>query len=210
MCIRDSGYTTITAKQLAAYLRGEEELPKKPVILTIDDGKYGVYKYMYPLLKEYHMTAVLAVIGEEIDSASENLEERAKDPAPFCTWDEIKEMSLSGTVEIVSHSYEKHRYNYNGHRGANIGQSEEEEVFFQAAKMDFQKMDTKLKEITGKGAVAFSYPYSYRSDPVSYTHLDVYKRQPMRRDCSPMEMQIRKVRILTLWQTLSVKGILLK
>ena len=104
------------------------------------------------------------MIGEEIDSASENLEERAKDPAPFCTWDEIKEMSLSGTVEIVSHSYEKHRYNYNGHRGANIGQSEEEEVFFQAAKMDFQKMDTKLKEITGKGAVAFSYPYSYRSD----------------------------------------------
>ena len=39
----ENGYTTITARELAGYLNGEGEIPEKPVILTIDDGKFGVY-----------------------------------------------------------------------------------------------------------------------------------------------------------------------
>ncbi len=162
--LTDNGYTTITTAQLAAYLNGTETLPEKPVILTIDDGKYGVYKNAYPLLEKYNMTAVLAVIGEQIDLATDQPESRATDPAPFCTWEEIGEMSRSGTVEIVSHTYTKHRYNYNGHRGADIAENEEEDAFYLAAKKDYQKMDLKLKEETDTGTLAMAYPYSFRSE----------------------------------------------
>ncbi len=162
--LTDNGYTTITTEQLAAYLNGTEALPEKPVILTIDDGKYGVYKHAYPLLKKYNMTAVLAMIGEQIDLATDQPENRATDPAPFCTWEEIGEMSRSGTVEIVSHTYTKHRYNYNGRRGADIAENEEESAFYLAAKKDYQKMDLKLKKEIDTGTLAMAYPYSFRSE----------------------------------------------
>ena len=64
--LQQNGYTTITVRELAQYLNGQGEMPEKPVILTIDDGKLGVYKNAFPLLQKYNMKAVLAVIGIEI------------------------------------------------------------------------------------------------------------------------------------------------
>ena len=161
--LRDNGYTTITTAQLTAWLKGTGTLPSKPVMLTIDDGKYGVYKNAWPLLQKYQMTAVLSVIGEEIDKATQDPGNRTNDVAPYCTWDEIGEMSDSGAIEIVSHTYTKHRYDYEGHQGANIAENESEDTFFQSANKDYRMMDTKLKKITGSGTVAMAYPYSKRS-----------------------------------------------
>ena len=48
--LQENGYTTITVRELAQYLNGQGEIPEKPVILTIDDGKLGVYKNAFPLL----------------------------------------------------------------------------------------------------------------------------------------------------------------
>lgn len=100
--LRDHGYTTITTKQLIDFMEGKGELPEKPVLLTIDDGKLGVYRNMYPLLKKYHMTASLSVIGEEIDKADAGVQTKEMMEAPFCTWSQISEMSASGYVEIIS------------------------------------------------------------------------------------------------------------
>lgn len=161
--LKENGYTTITAAQLIACLKGEAVLPEKPVMLTIDDGKLGVYRHAYPLLKQYGMTAVLAVIGERIDKAEATLPQREQEEAPYCTWEEIKEMSDSGALEIVSHSYTRHRYRNNGHTGANMKVGESETAFYQIAFKDYERMELKLKEVTGKGAAAFSYPYSVRS-----------------------------------------------
>lgn len=161
--LRDNGYTTITTAQLAAWLRGTGTLPDKPVMLTIDDGKYGVYKNAWPLLQQYDMTAVLAVIGEEIDAATRHPNNRPDDPAPFCTWDEIGEMSRSGTIEIISHSYTKHRFHDEGRQGANLAENEEASAFLAVAQKDYLMMDGKLKETCGTGAPALAYPYSIRS-----------------------------------------------
>ena len=80
--LQQNGYTTITVRELAQYLNGQGEMPEKPVILTIDDGKLGVYKNAFPLLQKYNMKAVLAVIGIEIHGASEAPELRSESPAP--------------------------------------------------------------------------------------------------------------------------------
>lgn len=161
--LKSHGYTTITSSQLADYLNGRGKLPDKAVMLTIDDGKLGVYKHAYPLLQKYGMTAVLAVIGESIDAAEEDPQARTSDPAPYCTWEEIKEMSDSGALEIVSHSYTRHRYQNNGYTGADIKSGESESAFYQTALMDYERMERKLREVTGKGTVTLSYPYSRRS-----------------------------------------------
>lgn len=163
--LQENGYTTITVRELAQYLSGQGEMPQKPVILTIDDGKLGVYKNAFPLLQKYDMKAVLSVIGTEIHAANEAPELRTESPAPYCTWAELAEMSSSGHVEIASHSYGFHVYQNNGRIGADCGGVDTLAEFRMEAYKDFRMMQDCLKNYDIPAAVTFAYPYSARSVP---------------------------------------------
>jgi len=91
-------------------------LPKKPICLVFDDGYYDFYKYIYPLLQEYNLKALLAVVPKFIlDDTDKDTHMRLNHEhnelfneyknATFCTYKELQEMSDSGLVQIVSHSY---------------------------------------------------------------------------------------------------------
>ena len=87
--------------------------------MSFDDGFYDFYKYVFPVLKKLKIKALLAIPIKYI------LNETTIDPkirlsvgykeamkgviyktkAPFCTWQEIKQMVDSNLVEIASHSY---------------------------------------------------------------------------------------------------------
>ncbi|MDO4845260.1 MAG: polysaccharide deacetylase family protein [Oscillospiraceae bacterium] len=162
--LKNHGYTTITTAALAAYLEGGEALPKKPVILSIDDGKYSVYKWAWPLLKQYGMTGTLAVIGSMIDAATEAPQERANTKAPYCTWDEIGEMAASGAMEIISHTQNLHAFSHDGRQGANCAPDETAEAYLPLAKVDRNMIAGKIKQATGLTAYALAYPYSIRSE----------------------------------------------
>lgn len=161
--LRDNGYTTITAADLANYLEGEGEMPEKPIILTIDDGKYRVYKWAWPLLMKYGMKGSLAVIGDKIDDATRAPEKRENDDKPFCTWDEIKEMHDSGAMEIVSHTQNLHVFLKDGRSGADLAPGESLENYMKFSMSDAGEILGKIKEVTGCDAVAMAYPYSVRS-----------------------------------------------
>ena len=163
--LQQNGYTTITVRELALYLNGQGEMPEKPVILTIDDGKLGVYKNAFPLLQKYNMKAVLAVIGIEIHTASESPELRYESPAPYCTWAELAEMSASGHVEIASHSYGLHVYQHDGRIGADCGEPDTMADFQMDAYKDFRTLQDCLNNYDIPSAVTFAYPYSVRSIP---------------------------------------------
>lgn len=161
--LRQNGYTTITVQELALYLNGQGEVPEKPVILTIDDGKLGVYKNAFPLLQKYDMKAVLSVIGTEICAASEAPELRFESPAPYCTWAELAEMSASGHVEIASHSYGLHVYQHDGRIGADCGEPDTMADFRMDAYKDFRTLQDCLENYDIPSAATFAYPYSVRS-----------------------------------------------
>lgn len=161
--LSENGYTTITASQLVSYLEGSGSLPDKPVILTIDDGKYGVYKRAWPLLKQYNMKAVLAVIGSRIDQAVAAIDKRELSEAPYCTWDEIGEMSDSGVIEIISHTYNLHIFNHDGREGACTAENETSAQYLPMAQKDFVKITRKIYEVTNSRTIAMAYPYSKRT-----------------------------------------------
>ena len=163
--LQENGYTTITVRELAQYLNGQGEMPEKPVILTIDDGKLGVYKNAFPLLQKYNMKAVLAVIGTEIHAASEAPDQRSENPAPYCTWTELAEMSASGHMEIASHSYGFHVYQHDGRIGADCGEPDTMADFRMDAYKDFRTLQDCLENYDIPTAVTFAYPYSVRSIP---------------------------------------------
>ncbi len=58
------GYTCISFEDHSLSRRGELVLPKKPVILTFDDGYSDVYKYALPVLKEFGVRATVFVLGD--------------------------------------------------------------------------------------------------------------------------------------------------
>lgn len=96
-----------------------EQHPSTSVCLTFDDAYADFYHFVFPLLQELELKAVLAVpVKFILDDCSHSMAERLAVPyqacmegdtyqrlAPFCTWKEIKTMHNSGLVKIASHSY---------------------------------------------------------------------------------------------------------
>jgi peptidoglycan/xylan/chitin deacetylase (PgdA/CDA1 family) len=90
--LADSGCITITPDELYAGLRGEVELPPKPVLITFDDGYIDNYTNAFPILKKYNLRATIFVIPA-FASVYPN----------YMTWEQLKEMEANG-ITIESHT----------------------------------------------------------------------------------------------------------
>lgn len=86
------GYVTITPDELYSGLNGELELPKKPVLITFDDGYADNYANAFPILKYYGMRATIFVIPAFVGVYKN-----------YLTWDELREMADNG-ISIESHT----------------------------------------------------------------------------------------------------------
>lgn len=156
----DNGYTTIVVQDLLNYVEQGVPLPEKPVMLTFDDGYYNNYLYVYPLLKQYNCRAVISVIGVYSEKFSET-----EDFSPFyshLSWDQIREMSQSGLVEIQNHSYDLHKNT--AHLGAKKIRGETNAAYSARLSEDVGKLQSLLKEKTGIEPTAFTYPFGAVSD----------------------------------------------
>lgn len=109
--LRDNGYHVVSVDQILAARNGGPTLPDKAVLLTFDDGYSSFYRRVYPLLKAYKWSAVLAPVGTWIDTATDKKVDfggLSTDRDRFATWKQITEMSKSGLVEIGAHTYASH------------------------------------------------------------------------------------------------------
>jgi len=111
--LRGNGYTPVSLDDILAARAGGRPLPAKAVLLTFDDAYISFYTRVYPLLRAFGYPAVLAVVGNWIETPQgEGVRYGEKDTVPrasFPTWGELREMADSGLVEIASHSYDLHR-----------------------------------------------------------------------------------------------------
>lgn len=165
--LKNNGYTTITSDDVIEYLFHGKVLPPKSVILSIDDGSLGVYTNAYPLLKKYNMKADFNVIGEEIDATWDKLHAggtRDNDDAPYCTWEELQEMSDSGVINICSHTYGLHHYDKSKRTGLKIRENESVEDYTTLVKEDYRLENKCIKGWLNKTPRTVAYPYSRRND----------------------------------------------
>lgn len=114
--LKDQGYHTITSQDLYDYLRKDIALPEKPVLITFDDGYESNYTLAYPVLKKLGMKAVINIVVGFTPGEEEGLFPGGGSTAgaPFLkqnhlTWEQMREMVLSGLIEIQSHTYDSHR-----------------------------------------------------------------------------------------------------
>lgn len=150
--LKNNGYETVVIKDLIDFVNRGRPLPEKPIVLTFDDGNYSDYHYVYPLLKKYQIKAVLSLLGKPIDTYSS--EGRKDINYPNLVWPQITEMLDDGAIEIQSHSYNLH-----GARGSSKRKSEGIEEYQERLKEDLQKMQLRVKEMTGSSPAVFTYPF---------------------------------------------------
>lgn len=68
--LHDNGFTTITPDEFYKWHKGKKEFPKKTVMITFDDGYYGVYHLAYPIIKKYDQAMTVFCIGEKTEEVT--------------------------------------------------------------------------------------------------------------------------------------------
>lgn len=98
------------------------------------------------------MKAVISIIGEITDKYSNEL--RKDINYPNLVWPQINEMIEDGVAEIQNHSYNMHsKY------GSGKLKREGAEAYKARFKSDLEKMQARVKEMTGLSPTIFTYPF---------------------------------------------------
>jgi glycosyltransferase involved in cell wall biosynthesis len=94
--LRLLGYRAVTLDQLAHALRDNEELPRRAVVITIDDGYRDVYEVAFPVLRRHRMAATVFLVSERIGRRNDWGDEGAVAGRPLMNVEEIAEMRRAG------------------------------------------------------------------------------------------------------------------
>jgi len=156
--LKSEGFEAIFIQDLIDFVYFSKPLPEKPVIISFDDGASDFYAYGFPLLKEYDMKAVMAIIGSQTDKYSEDTEEN-KYPIPNLTWTQLREMKDSGLLEVQSHSYNLHK-----DIGSVKRKGESLEDYRTRLSKDLGKLNERVLEELGHVPTAFIFPFGAKSD----------------------------------------------
>lgn len=134
--LKDNDYYFPTWDEVSDFVDGKVDLPKKSVVITIDDGHESLYKLAIPKLDKYKIPATAFIITKNFDAS--NLEKYK-----------------NSTIDFESHTDNMHRPGGTyGHGG-----------IFPALSIDKSVEDLKTSiEKLGGNASALAYPYGDCTD----------------------------------------------
>ncbi|KOY00976.1 poly-beta-1,6-N-acetyl-D-glucosamine N-deacetylase PgaB [Pseudomonas nunensis] len=172
--LRENNYKPVTVDQIIAARNGGPELPPKAILLSFDDGYSSFYTRVLPVLRAYNWHALLAPVGVWIDTPLNQPVDFAGTPrqrSDFLTWDQIREISKSGLVEIAAHTDASHKgvlANPQGnlqpaaatrHYDAVNGRYETEAEFQARMRSDVATITEKIRKVTGYKPRIWVWPY---------------------------------------------------
>jgi peptidoglycan/xylan/chitin deacetylase (PgdA/CDA1 family) len=144
--LRDRGFETVTFEDLTL-----RRLPRKPILLTFDDGYENNHRYLLPLLRKYRMKAVVYILGDR--KVATNFWDTPIGEAehPLLKPAQILEMSKSGLVEFGSHSMRHARL-----------------TLMKSAEIEREVAGSKkaLEDFLKKPIVSFAYPYGFVNEEI--------------------------------------------
>lgn len=140
IALKVAGYHFIKPSELAQAAIGESELPKKPIIITFDDGYRDFYTEVYPVLKRQNVPAINYIVADFI---GKNVN--------YMTEAQIREIVDEGLVGIGSHTLE--------HPNLTLLPPEK-------AKTEIIESKVRLEKRFGVKIEDFAYPGGYDNEAV--------------------------------------------
>lgn len=101
--LRARGYKTILPSDIVAHLKWGKPLPRKPVIITFDDGFLNNLTLVEPVLKINGLRAVVYLITAQ--TAETAADRRSHEGWQCLVWPEILAMQKRGTFVFGGHSH---------------------------------------------------------------------------------------------------------
>ncbi len=152
-----NGYHVLPLAQLNDFLDGKELLPKKSVIITIDDGYRSTYDIAYPILKKHGFAATVYLYSDFVGAGD------------ALNWPQMNEMTASGLIEIQPHS--------KTHANLTLRLPDETDAKYrERTRREVDAPIGVIKERLSVASVSFAYPYG----DVNETIVDMLTHQGVR------------------------------
>ena len=160
IALKEAGFESVFIADLIEFSCNHASLPRKPVVLTFDDGFLNAKTDVLPLLTKYGMKGAVSVVGEFTRQFSEN-----PDPNPayaYLTFSDVRELSESGVFEIGNHTDAMHATS--GRFGAMKKPGESAEAYRAALRGDLEALQRELAQKSGVTPEFFAYPFGAVSE----------------------------------------------
>lgn len=143
--LKDNRFRVITLKELEGFLAGARPIPKRAVVVTIDDGYRSVYDIAYPILRRLGLRATVFVYTDFVGGGL------------ALTWDQMREMRESGVIDIQAHSKSHTSLSPNG-------EEKPGPAYVKRIEDEIEVPHRIFSEKLGAEARYFAYPYGDTSD----------------------------------------------
>lgn len=150
--LKKKNYKTLTLDEFYCWKQKKCQIPRKSVLITMDDGYASNYYLVFPLLKKYEMNAVVFFVGNYVLNVENSIE---NDPKSYMSLKDIENSKIEyPNIEFASHSFDLH------YEGAI------ENLDYQQLELDVKKH----KEINNSSF--FAYPYGHYNNKI----IDILKK----------------------------------
>ncbi|MBN1871088.1 MAG: polysaccharide deacetylase family protein [Candidatus Omnitrophica bacterium] len=136
--LKDNGFTTISLNDLL-FIENEDKLPKKPILLTFDDGHISHYDTVLPILKELGFRGTFFLVVNDMGRPNR------------VSWNQVQLMKKN-KMDIGSHGVHHeimHKYSY------------------QNLIIELKSSKLELEEKLGEEIVSFAIPRGLYSHKIS-------------------------------------------
>lgn len=150
-------FTVVRLSDLAEFLAGRRALPRRAVVITVDDGYESFHRHAYPLLRKYEVPATLFLYTDFVG---------ARDAL---SWAQLGELAASGLVDVQAHS-KTHRNLVQREAG------ETDEAYQRAVEAELRAPRAAIeRRLAAQGVQVrhFAYPFGDANQAV----LDAMRRQ---------------------------------
>jgi peptidoglycan/xylan/chitin deacetylase (PgdA/CDA1 family) len=138
--LKKNGFTVVSLADFHDFNKGHKQLPKKSVVITIDDGYRSIYSVAFPIIKRHRIPVTAYIYTDFLNSGA------------ALTWAQIREMQNSGLIDFQSHSKSHSKLSEQGRR-------ESKQAHLARIETELVSARNTISKQTGKPVDFIAYPY---------------------------------------------------
>ena len=164
--LKEAGYTAVNLSQLLDFVENGVPLPRRPVLITMDDGYTSNLETAAPILEELDMCATVFVIG--INEGEEIYLHSGEPLTPLrFSYESAADWVEKGVLDLQCHSMDMHRLEGSGGSARNgmlPQDGESGEAYRRAIAEDMRLFRRRRVGRAASQLTALAYPFGFYTE----------------------------------------------